>query len=337
MLKYRIVFLVFLVLMAATTAWVVQSVLTEDEITPNDEFFEVQIGRIPDIDGDTWTLTIDGVVENETVLTLDQITSMPSKEVKATLKCVDGYSGTAVWKGVPLSYVLDLAGVQEGADEVLFRASDTYHSSLTLEDAYAEDVLLCYEMNGETLPKNQGYPLKVVVPGKWGYKWVKWIYRIEVIDYDHQGYWESRGWDDDADIVPLSEWVPHALLLTLAALIGGLSVIGGMRFSRETTFWRDLPPWFSRRFHINISWAFFAVLYSTFAYWVATTVLKRGDVFYSAHGILGLLAVASLTAGLVTGLLLEREKGQARTIHLMSNLMGFLLLIATIGFGLIRI
>jgi DMSO/TMAO reductase YedYZ molybdopterin-dependent catalytic subunit len=169
MLKYRIVFLVLLVLMAATTAWVVKGVLTEDDITPNDEFFEVQIGRIPDIDGDTWTLTIDGMVENETVLTLDQITSMPSEEVKATLKCVDGYSGTAVWKGVPLGHVLDLAGVQEGADEVLFRASDTYHSSLTLEDAYAEDVLLCYEMNGETLPKNQGYPLKVVVPGKWGY------------------------------------------------------------------------------------------------------------------------------------------------------------------------
>ena len=334
--RYRGVLLVSLVLMASTTAWVVHGVLTEDETTPNDEFFEVQIGRIPDIDGETWTLTIHGMVINETVLTLEQLMAMPPREVKATLRCVDGYSGTAVWRGVPLSHVLDLAGVQEGAEEVLFRAADTYHSSLTIEDAYAEDVLLCYEMNGETLPRNQGYPLKVVVPGKWGYKWVKWIYEIEVIDHDHKGYWESRGWDDDADIVPLGEWVPHALLLTLAALAGGLSAIGGLKFSQESTFWRDLPPWFSRRFHRNVSWAFFAILYFTFTYWVVTTVIKRGEVFYSAHGILGLLAVLSLSVGLTTGVLLERGREGVRTAHLVSNLTGYLLLLATVGFGLIR-
>jgi len=337
MAKYRIVLIVFLVLMAGTTAWVVHDVLSQDEITPNDEFFEVQIGRTPDIDGDTWTLTIEGRVDNETVLTLEDLRSMPSMEVKSTLKCVDGYSGTAVWKGVSLGYVLDQAGLMNDADEVLFRASDGYHSSLTVEDAYAEDVLLCYEMNGETLPKNQGYPLKVVVPGKWGYKWVKWIYRIEVIDYDHQGYWESRGWDDDADIVPLSEWVPHALLLTIAAILGGFSAVGGLKFSRESTFWRDLPSWYSRKFHMNISWAFLAVLYFTFTYWVVTTLIKRGDVFYSGHGILGLLAVSLLSVGMVTGISIERGNEKIRTIHLVSNLMGFLLLLATIGFGIIRI
>jgi hypothetical protein len=336
MLRYRIVLVVVLVLMAGTTAWVVNGVLTEDEITPNDEFFVVKIGATPEIDGDTWTLTITGLVENETVLTLEQLRAMPAKEEKVTLKCVDGPSDTAVWKGVPLGHVLDMVGVEDGADEVLFRASDGYDSSLTIEDAYADDVLLCYEMNGEVLPKDHGYPLRVVVPGKWGYKWVKWVYRIEVIDYDHKGYWESRGWDDEADILPISEWVPHAFLMTLAALVGGLSAIGGLKFSRDSEFWRDLPPWFSRRFHVNVSWVFFAVLYVTFTYWLVTTVIKRGDVFYSAHGLLGLSAVASLTVGLATGLLLERKREQVRTIHLVSTLMGFLLLIATIGFGLIR-
>ncbi len=337
MSKYRVVLIVSLVLVALTTAWVVNSVLTEDEITPNDEFFEVHIGRVPDIDGETWTLTIDGLVDNRTVLTLDQIREMPSQEVRATLKCVDGFSDTAVWKGVSLGYVLDLVGIKEDADEVLFWASDGYHSSLTIDDAYAEDVLLCYEMNGETLPRNQGYPLKVVVPGKWGYKWVKWIHTIEVIDYDHKGYWESRGWDDDADIVPLAEWVPHAALLTLAALVGAFSIVGGLKFSRESDFWRDLPAWFSRRFHTTVSWAFFAILYFTFTYWVATTLFKRGDVFYSGHGILGLLAVLGLTVGLVTGLFLERGREKVRTTHLLGNLLGYLLLLATIAFGLIRI
>jgi hypothetical protein len=257
--------------------------------------------------------------------------------VTATLKCVEGYSGTAVWKGVPLGYVLDLAGVQKGADEVVFYASDGYDSSLTLDYAYEDDVLLCYEMNGETLPENQGYPLKVVAPGKWGYKWVKWVYAIEVVDYDHKGFWESRGWNDDADIVPLAQWVPHALLLTIAAFLGGFAAIGGLKVSRSSTFWTDLPPWFTRRFHIGTSWAYYAVLYPTFAYWIVTTYLKREEVFYSPHGIFGLLAVSLCTIGLVAGYLLERGNEKVRGIHLGTNLMGYLMLLGTITLGLIRI
>jgi hypothetical protein len=337
MSKYRMVLILLLVSMAAVAAWVVNDVLTEGDITPNDEFFEVHIGRVPELDEDVWTLTIDGLVDNATILTLDEIRAMPAVEVTATLECVDGFSGTAVWKGVRLGHVLDMVGVQEDADEVVFRATDGYHSSLILEDAYGDDVLLCYEMNGEPLPMAQGYPLKAVVPGKWGYKWVKWIYHIELVDYDHKGYWESRGWDDAADITPLAVWVPHALLLTIAALLGGLSTMGGLKFSRETTFWTDLPEWFSRRLHTGVSWAFFGVLYTTFAYWIVTTYLKRGNVFYSSHGILGLLAVSLLTVGLALGYSLERGNERVRRVHLAANLLGYLLLLATIAFGLIRI
>jgi hypothetical protein len=337
MSKYRVILILFLILMSSITAWVVHDVATEGEITPNDEFFELSIGRQPDIDGDAWTLTITGLVENETVMTLADIRSMDSTEVTATLKCVEGPSGTAVWKGVPLGDVLDGIGVKEGAEEVVFRASDGYHSSLTMEEAYDGDVLLCYEMNGEPLPRGQGYPLKLVAPGKYGYKWVKWIHTIEVVDYDHKGYWESRGWDDHAEITPLAEWAPHAFGLTFAALLGGLSLMGGLRFSLETRFWRDLPEWFTRRFHLNVSWGFFAVLYTVFAYWVVTTIIRRGDIFYSSHGMLSLLAVSLLTTGLVTGYALDREREGVRQFHLGANLLGYLLLLATIAFGLIRI
>ncbi|UCC93212.1 MAG: molybdopterin-dependent oxidoreductase [Thermoplasmata archaeon] len=335
--KYRAVLVLFLVIMAVVLAWVINDVATEGEITPNDEFFELSIGRQPDIDGDAWTLTITGLVENETVLSLADIRAMNSTEVTAILKCVEGPSGTAVWRGVPLGEVLDAVGVQDGAEEVVFRASDGYHSSLTMEEAYEGDVLLCYEMNGEPLPRGQGYPLKLVAPGKYGYKWVKWIHTIEVVDYDHKGYWESRGWDDHAEITPLAEWAPHALGLTVAAILGGFSLIGGLRFSRETRFWRDLPEWFNRGFHVGVSWGFFAVLYPVFAYWVVTTVIRRGDIFYSSHGILALLSVSLLTIGLVMGYALERGREDVRSFHLVSNLMGYLLLLATIAFGLIRI
>lgn len=337
MSRYTIVLIVFLVLMSTITAWIVHDVLTEGDITPNDEFFDVRIGAIPNIDGDTWTLTIEGFVDNTTLLTLEEIRAMPSHEITATLKCVDGYSDTAVWKGVRLGYVLDLVGVQGSADEVVFYASDGYDSSLTLEDAYQDDVLLCYEMNGETLPANQGYPLKVVVPGKWGYKSVKWIHTIEVVDYDHKGYWESRGWSDGADIVPLAEWIPHAMLLTLAAFLGGLAAIGGLKSSRSSTFWKDLPTMFSKRFHIGASWAYYAVLYPTFAYWIVTTYIKREEVFYSVHGMFGLLAVSLCTIGLVAGYFLERGNERARGVHLGTNFMGYLMLLGTITLGLMRI
>ncbi|NIP34173.1 MAG: DUF4079 family protein [Thermoplasmata archaeon] len=137
--------------------------------------------------------------------------------------------------------------------------------------------------------------------------------------------------------MPIMEWFPHAALLTLAALVGAFSLVGGLKFSRDSDFWRDLPEWFNRRSHTKISAAFLAVLYFTFTYWAVTTYFKRGDVFYSGHGILGLLSVMALTIGLVSGTALERGKDGLRTAHLMSNLLGFLLLLATIAFGLIRI
>jgi len=335
--RFHVYLVMFLLLMVAISAWLVHDVATEGEITPNDEFFELSIGEAPRIDGDTWTLEVVGLVDQNLVLSLEEIRAMPSTEVTATLKCVEGPSGTAVWKGVRLGHVLDLAGVMDGAEEVVSYASDGYDSSLTLEDAYEDDVLLCYEMNGEDLPREQGYPLKLVVPGKAGYKWVKWIYRVEVVDYDHKGYWESRGWDDEADLTPLSQWVPHAALLTLAAFLGGLAAIGGLRFSNETGFWRDLPAWFSRSNHQLISWAYLLVLYPAFGYWVAATLLRRGDVFYSSHGILGMVAVTCATVGLVTGVALARGREGVRSAHLSFNLLGYLFLIATIGLGLVRI
>lgn len=158
-----------------------------------------------------------------------------------------------------------------------------------------------------------------------------------MVDYDHKGYWESRGWDDHAEITPLAEWAPHAIGLTIAAILGGLSLIGGLRFSRETRFWRDLPDWFSRQFHIGVSWAFFAVLYPVFTYWVVSTIIKRGDIFYSSHGMLALLAVSLLTIGLVTAYLLDKGNEKARQVHIGANLLGYLMLLATIVFGLIRI
>jgi DMSO/TMAO reductase YedYZ molybdopterin-dependent catalytic subunit len=337
MSKYTVVLIGSLVLIATVTAWVTHGLLTEDEITPNDEFFEMSIGVVPDIDGDAWSLTVDGHVDNSTTLTLEELRAMPAREVTAPLKCVEGPSGTAVWKGVPLHEVLDPVGVRKGAVDVVFHAADDYDSSLDLGFAMEDDVLLCYEMNGQTLPKDQGFPLKVVAPGKAGYKWVKWVVRVEVVDYDHKGYWESRGWDDEADLVAWADWLPHSIGMTIAALFGGLAAVSGLRTSRETAFWRDLPRWFSRGLHLKVSWVYLAVLYGTLVYWAIATYIRRGDLFYSSHGLLALTVVSVQTFGLAAGVLLERGNERFRRVHFISNLLAFLLLLGTIAVGLLLI
>ena len=106
MSKYRLLFLALIVVMAAVLAWVFQDNLNEDGVTPNDEFFKLSIGRVPAIDGSAWTLEVGGNVENTTTLSLDELMAMPAIGLTAELKCVEGPSGTALWRGVRLRDVL---------------------------------------------------------------------------------------------------------------------------------------------------------------------------------------------------------------------------------------
>jgi small-conductance mechanosensitive channel len=117
--------------------------------------------------------------------------------------------------------------------------------------------------------------------------------------------------------------------------VGSFSALGGLRSSRETEFWKDLPEWFTRALHIRVSWLFIMILYATFTYWTVATFIRRGDLFYSSHGVLALTTVSLLTIGLVTGFLLERGNERVRTFHFGANIMGYLLLVGTISVGLI--
>ena len=93
-----------------------------------------------------------------------------------------------------------MAGVKAGAKEVVFYASDGFSSSLTIERALHPTTLLALQANGTVLTYGNGYPYRLVVPCKWGYKWVRWIVEIEVVDYDYKGTYESWGFSDEADI-----------------------------------------------------------------------------------------------------------------------------------------
>ena len=129
--------------------------------------------------------------------------------------------GNAEWGGTPLSNVLDLAGVKSEAIRVKFYSdsSDGYTTSIPLERALRDEVILAWEMNGEPLPSKHGFPLRLINPGHYGQKMPKWITRIELIDEEYLGYWESKPenkpfkWSDEAVATvnsridaPLSVW-----------------------------------------------------------------------------------------------------------------------------------
>ncbi len=183
-------------------------------ITSNDDFFKTAIDFF-DIDPITYRLVVTGEVYNPLSLTLDEIKAMPVTSEIVRLTCIaykngaTSFTGVANWTGVRLSHILDLAEInREKAVDITFQTADLsskgYSTSLTIEEAYWDDVILAYEMNEELLPKDHGFPLRLCAPRMFGYKWIKWVVYINVTTFDHLGFWENLGYDD-SPIVDLSD------------------------------------------------------------------------------------------------------------------------------------
>lgn len=143
-------------------------------------------------------LIITGLVANPLNLSRTEIAAMPKSTVNAAIICVD-FPGNIVaqgnWAGVKLQTLLETAKPLAEAIKIAFYADDGYSTDLPVEIAMREDVIVAYEKDGEALNA-----LRLVVPGKWGYKWISHLSRIELVDYDFLGFWESRGYSDEADI-----------------------------------------------------------------------------------------------------------------------------------------
>ena len=157
----------------------------------------------PQIDITTWRLKVDGSVQHPLSLTYDELRALPAVTVYVQLICVGGATliTEGNWTGVQLSYILTLAEVKPEAIDMVFYAADDFSSSLPVEEVQSRpDMILAYEKDGEQLTEIDGFPAIVVAPGKWGYKWTKYIVHIELVNEDYQGYWESRGYSDAADI-----------------------------------------------------------------------------------------------------------------------------------------
>jgi len=154
------------------------------------------------LDNETYRLTITGLVNNELEYTYDDVLSnYPSFKKVVTLRCVEGWSVTILWEGIQLKDLIADAEVNPEATTVIFYAYDGYSTSLPLDYIIDNNIMMAYKMNNVTLPPERGFPFQLVAESKWGYKWIKWITAIELSDNeDYRGFWESRGYPNDADL-----------------------------------------------------------------------------------------------------------------------------------------
>ena len=181
------------------------------EITPNDAFYITSYSdKVPDINPDSFRLRIEGLVENPLSLRLEQLEDMRDKQEYVTLECIGNPVGgeaisNALWEGVTLKKVLEKTNPKPGIVKAAFFAAEGYSDSIPYPLALSQEVFLAFHMNGEPLPPIHGYPLRVIVPGIFGMKNVKWLTKIELVNYDFKGYWEEKGWSDEAIIPLMSE------------------------------------------------------------------------------------------------------------------------------------
>ena len=166
------------------------------------DFRENSIKGPQRINLENYRLKVDGLVENPLEYTLGEATdNRQSYRKVVTLNCVEGWRVKILWEGVLVQDLIEEAKASPEANTVIFHAYDGYTTSLPLDYIRDQDIMLAYKMNGVGLPPERGAPFELVAESKWGYKWIKWVTEIELSnDANYQGYWERRGYSNDADL-----------------------------------------------------------------------------------------------------------------------------------------
>lgn len=177
---------------------------TRPELTTNEDFYRIDIDAIPPaVDEATWRLEVGGMVATPLSLTLDEIRARPAVSQVVTMQCISNPVGgdltsTGLWTGIRLNDLLQEAGLAPGAKEVAIESVDGFYESVAMDDIRDERTLLVYAMNGEPLPREHGFPLRIYIPNRYGMKQPKWITRMQVIGEEGPGYWVDRGWSHEA-------------------------------------------------------------------------------------------------------------------------------------------
>ena len=223
-------------------------------LTPNNDFYRIDTAlSVPEIDAQDWELRVHGLVDREIRLTFQDLLDADLIESPVSLTCVSNpvggnLAGNAKWLGMPIRDVLKMAGPQDGADMVLSTSIDGFSASTPLEVLQDDrDAMLAFGMNGEALPLEHGYPVRMVVPGLYGFvSATKWVVDLEVTRFaDSKAYWTQRGWSERGPIKTMARVeVPKSF----AKVPAGRVAIGGTAWAQTRGITKvevqiDNGPW----------------------------------------------------------------------------------------------
>ncbi len=210
-------------------------------VVPNDDFYQIDTALVsPRVNVDDWSLRIHGMVDREVTLDYQELSAMPLLEQYVTIACVSNevggrLVGNALWTGVDLRDVLDMAGVQPDASQIVGRSVDDFTAGFPTSWAMDPDrrPMIALGMNGSPLPVDHGYPARLIVPGLYGYvSATKWLSEIELTTLDaFDGYWVPRGWAKEAPILTQSRIDTPRRGMTLEA--GTVQPIAGVAWAPD--------------------------------------------------------------------------------------------------------
>jgi len=201
--SFQVFFVIVIIWLISSTAAYAENEIREYQGKPLDSFdreYDNSIRGPQHVDPETYRLEVTGLVEVPLSLTYKKVLSLSRVERTVTLHCVEGWKEHLLFEGVRLADIFAMARPRERVRTVIFYAADDYSSSLEYDYVIRRDVLLAAKINGRVLDDKRGFPFQVVAESKLGYKWVKWVKRIELSDKPYQGYWESMGYDNKADV-----------------------------------------------------------------------------------------------------------------------------------------
>ncbi|MFC7210643.1 molybdopterin-dependent oxidoreductase [Natronoarchaeum sp. GCM10025321] len=201
-------------------------------VTSTSDHYVIDINvTAPRIDPESWTLTIDGEVEQPYELGYDELLEHDAAvDQTTTMLCISNQVGgdligTGHWTGVQLSDLVGDAVPNEGAVDVVTYAEDGYNEAIPIDLIEREDIMIAFGMNGQTLASEHGFPARLLIPGRYGMKMTKWINRIEVVAEDHEAYWEARNWTEEA-VVNTMSYIRGATRDGETVQIGGVAFAG---------------------------------------------------------------------------------------------------------------
>jgi DMSO/TMAO reductase YedYZ molybdopterin-dependent catalytic subunit len=223
---------------------------TRAEITSNDDFYRIDINSLPPvIQAGAWQLEVAGLFRTLDPLTIEAVMAYPPVTQPITLSCISNriagdLIGTSYWTGARLRDVLEDLGLQPEAGALYLEAQDGFYETVVAEDMMDERTLLVYAMNGETLPVEHGFPLRIYIPNRYGMKQPKWIVRMEAVEAWLPGYWVERGWSREArpHIVSVIDTVAREADSSGVIPVGGIAWAGDRGISSVEVSVDD-GPW----------------------------------------------------------------------------------------------